>query len=97
MKNNQAFIRAMTKTGDKTVLFSDEILKVNKKFVHICVFTDFYNLSRLKTQKRIIVVTDLAIYTLMADSLKIKRRVAYTVYHLLLQSLQFYTILFSFS
>lgn len=32
MKDNQSFVKAMSKTGDKVVLFSDEILKVNKKF-----------------------------------------------------------------
>ena len=32
MQDNQAFAKAMSKTGDKKVLFSDEILKVNRKF-----------------------------------------------------------------
>ena len=36
--------------------------------------------SRLKTQKRLLVITDLAIYTLMADSQKIKRRIPYSIF-----------------
>ena len=32
MQENKDFVKAMSKTGDKTVIFSDEVLIVNKKF-----------------------------------------------------------------
>ena len=35
IQENQSFVKAMSKTGDKSVLFSDEILKVNRKYHHL--------------------------------------------------------------
>eukprot|EP00770_Monocercomonoides_exilis_P005192 MONOS_5166.1-p1 / transcript=MONOS_5166.1 / gene=MONOS_5166 / organism=Monocercomonoides_exilis_PA203 / gene_product=Unconventional myosin tail / transcript_product=Unconventional myosin tail / location=Mono_scaffold00147:69954-71030(+) / protein_length=189 / sequence_SO=supercontig / SO=protein_coding / is_pseudo=false len=47
--------------GDTQVLFSDEVVKVNRK---------------LKSQKRVFVVTDKGLYNLLPESFKCQRRIA---------------------
>ncbi|KAH7830520.1 Unconventional myosin tail [Monocercomonoides exilis] len=61
LKLNSSVMKMIGKTGDTDILFSDEIVKVNK---------------RLKTQKRILLITDLAVYNLTPGNFKLKRRIA---------------------
>jgi myosin-1 len=52
--------KLMKQNGDRQLLFSDEIMKVNKKY---------------KSQKRIIVVTDKNMYNIDPGEFKVKRRI----------------------
>ncbi|KAK2954078.1 putative myosin heavy chain IB [Blattamonas nauphoetae] len=61
LQTNSAILKLIAKTGDSKVLFSDEVVKVNK---------------RLKMQNRVLLITDTAIYNLNVGNFKVKRRIA---------------------
>ncbi|KAJ7539254.1 hypothetical protein O6H91_11G083200 [Diphasiastrum complanatum] len=59
--SNQQILKLLSKQGDRLVLFADTVVKVNRK---------------AKIRRRILLITDVAIYTLDADWCNLKRRIA---------------------
>ncbi|KAL0480104.1 myosin [Acrasis kona] len=57
---NPSMKKLMKQNGDRQILFSDEMMKVNKKY---------------KSQKRIIVMTDKNLYNIDPQEFKVKRRI----------------------
>ncbi|KAH7823840.1 putative myosin heavy chain [Monocercomonoides exilis] len=62
LESNEEVMKVLTAAGDRKVLFSDEVMKVNK---------------RLKTQKRVLAVTDQAVCSITPSSLIVKRRIPF--------------------
>ena len=61
LATNQAILKILAKNGDRSILFSDIIIKINK---------------RNKMQERILLVTEQAVYNIEPSSHKVKRRIA---------------------
>ncbi|XP_002980279.2 myosin ID heavy chain [Selaginella moellendorffii] len=58
---NQHILKLLTKQGDRQVLFADNVIKVNR---------------RSKVRKRVLLITDVALYSLDADWFTLKRRIS---------------------
>eukprot|EP00696_Hemimastix_kukwesjijk_P020263 gnl/Hemi2/9820_TR3411_c0_g1_i1.p1 gnl/Hemi2/9820_TR3411_c0_g1~~gnl/Hemi2/9820_TR3411_c0_g1_i1.p1 ORF type:complete len:186 (+),score=30.50 gnl/Hemi2/9820_TR3411_c0_g1_i1:84-641(+) len=63
LSQHKSFSKVTKKWGDRVVHFSDEVMKVNR---------------RNKMQKRILLITENALYNMLPDSLKIQRRIDLT-------------------
>eukprot|EP00163_Fabomonas_tropica_P023677 TRINITY_DN4107_c0_g1_i11.p1 TRINITY_DN4107_c0_g1~~TRINITY_DN4107_c0_g1_i11.p1 ORF type:complete len:181 (+),score=45.01 TRINITY_DN4107_c0_g1_i11:518-1060(+) len=62
--NNSTVTKKMAKHGDKKVVFSDYVIKVNR---------------RNKMQKRVLLISDQALYNLDPSNFKCKRRIPLTI------------------
>jgi hypothetical protein len=62
LENNSCFLKMMAAKGDAKVLFSDVVVKINKRY---------------KMQERVLVITDHALYSLTTRNYKRQRRIAF--------------------
>lgn len=61
LNGNATVLKLLSKHGDKAVLFADAVIKVDRKF---------------RMQKRLILITDVALYILETESFRVKRRIS---------------------
>eukprot|EP00161_Ancyromonas_sigmoides_P008222 TRINITY_DN205_c1_g8_i1.p1 TRINITY_DN205_c1_g8~~TRINITY_DN205_c1_g8_i1.p1 ORF type:complete len:263 (-),score=111.22 TRINITY_DN205_c1_g8_i1:212-964(-) len=64
LKNNSKVTKKMAKHGDSTIIFSDYVIKVNR---------------RNKMQKRVLMISDSAIYNLDPANFQCKRRIPFSI------------------